>query len=174
MRSPPARSGSRLVARMCVPLAPRNNSSAKEAAASITCSQLSSTMRICLSPRKATRLEIVFSERTAMPSADATALETSAGSDRGAQFDEADAVRECASQSIRDCQGDFCLSDPSGSHDRDEAILRQSRGEHRNGVGSAHHSKTRSREVVWLIYGRDRPRRMRRPRRGCNGSDEAV
>ena len=40
------------------------------------------------------------------------------------QFDKADAVRQCPSQGICDGHGDFCLTDPCGSHDCDEVILR--------------------------------------------------
>src|SRR4029077_6445184 len=50
--SPSARSASRLVARMCACGAPLTTRSASAAATPITCSQLSSTRRILLSPIK--------------------------------------------------------------------------------------------------------------------------
>src|SRR5262249_23941442 len=84
-RSPWARNASRLVVMMWTPGAPLSTCSAKEAAASMTCSQLSSTSSIFLSRSNATNPGNGVSEWIANPSTKASALGTSSGSARGAR-----------------------------------------------------------------------------------------
>ncbi len=84
-RSPGTASRSRLVAKMLTPGAPPRSAVARLAAASMTCSQLSSSSSIRWSLRPATRPGSGSAVRTSRPSTVATALGTRRGSPSGAR-----------------------------------------------------------------------------------------
>jgi len=121
-RSALARSGSRLVAKMCTPVALPITCSAREAAASITCSQLSSTINICLSSRQAASPASTFSELIVSPSAEATVLGTNWGSVSGAKSTNQTPVR--VSSNVRFGRGESHsgLADATRTYNGDQPV----------------------------------------------------
>ena len=110
--SPSARSGSRLVVKMLTPGAAFSTASASAAAASITCSQLSSTISAALSRNQAANPGSGLAPEGGIPSAAPRALGTRSGSEREASptnhapslYDRASGVRD------RDAPRWFCRS----------------------------------------------------------------
>ncbi len=155
-RSPATPSGSRLVARMLTPGTPLRTAAARLAAASMTCSQLSSSSSIRLSLRAATRPGSGFSVRTSRPSTVATALGTRRGSPSGARSISQTPCFIIGDHALGDGEGDRGLADAAGPDDRHQALARQSRDDRRCGFLAADHPRHRE-SADCASRRRDRP-----------------
>ena len=147
-RSPATPSGSLLVARMLTPGAPLRIAAARLAAASMTCSQLSSSSSIRLSLRPATRPGSGSSVRISEAEHGRNRARHQARVAERRQIDQPDAVFVAGDHALGDREGDRGLADPSGPDDRHQALARQSRDERRHGFLAADHPSYRERQIV--------------------------
>ena len=120
---PSARSGSRLVATTRTAEPARSTASAIAAAASITCSQLSSTSSNRRSASAcATRCAEISPPASSSPTAAATVAGTRPGSAQRRKLGEPDPVGKLRPQLARDRQGEPCLADAAGAGQGDEPM----------------------------------------------------
>src|ERR1700733_3948712 len=132
------RSASRLVARMCACRASLTTRSANAAATPITCSQLSSTRRIFLSPIQTSEWVLALHHQPKCR-CDRCRHELRIG--QRSQIDEEHRVMESINQRMSDgdCYGRF--SDTAGTDDADEAPHPELLRQRSNSVIAADHSR---------------------------------
>ena len=122
-------SGSRLVATTVTPGRSHERSTSTSAAASMTCSQLSSTTIVRRSD--ATAMSAARAERpgcSRTPSASATADSTFDGSLTARELGEPDTAGGAVDQVSHSLQGEPGLAGPSGTDQRDQSMIAEQIG----------------------------------------------
>ena len=157
--SPATRSGSLLVARILTPGAPPRTAAANLLAASMTCSQLSSTSSIRLSLRPPIRPCSGSVGANFQSEHGRNRARHQARVAKGRKIHQPDTVFRAGDHALGDGQCESGLADTSGSDDRHQALTRKSRDKRRYGFLAANHPSCREGEIV------ERRRRSCRRRR---------